>query len=1289
MQEQISRATSPIAIIGMASIFPEARTLDEFWDNIVQARDCLRDVPASRWNIDDYYDANPAAPDKTYCKRGGFIPDIDFDPVEFGLPPNILEVTDVSQLLGLLVARQTFDDAGYGRAGREFDRERTGVVLGVGGGQKLITPLTTRLQYPVWERVLRSSGLSETETAVIVEKLKSAYVGWEENSFPGLLGNVIAGRIANRFDLGGINCVVDAACAASLAALKLAISELTERRCDLMLTGGVDTDNSIFMYMSFSKTPAFSAQQAPRPFDAESDGMMVGEGLGMLLLKRLDDAERDGDRIYAVIRGIGSSSDGRAKSIYAPRSEGQARALRRAYADAGVELASVGLIEAHGTGTVAGDICEATTLVDVFSTAGAGQATVALGSIKSQIGHTKAAAGAAGLIKAALALHHKVLPPTLNVTAPNPMLGLEHSPLYLNTEARPWLRGGTARRAGVSAFGFGGTNFHVVLEEHELDHEDAYRRHAAACELLIHASTSEALQTRCAELAAALAGDAATFADLYRESGRARPDADAARLGFVASSAAEASQLLQLAAEALTAQPAAEAWAHPRGIFYRRRALAAGAKVIALFAGQGAQQIGMGRELALNYPVVRRWFERLDLLFVRDGRQALSRTVFPPPTFAVGGRERQAEALQQTEYAQPAIGALSAAMFDLFRRAGFRPDAVAGHSFGELTALWAAGAIGDDDYAALAYARGQAMRAPADPSFDAGTMLAVAAGRTVVDELVGQIAGLTIANQNAPEQVVLAGPRPAVAAAARMLADRGIMTTPLPVSAAFHTPLMGHAQAPFAAAVAAATVRTPQLPIYANSTAAPYPAEPDAIKAQLAGQLLRPVQFQQQIERMYADGGAIFVEFGPRNILTGLVHQTLGARPHLAVALGASRGRDSDRQLREGLIQLRVAGLPLGPCDTYRYEQAVAAPLRRGMRVQINGSNFVSERTRAAHAAALSDGFRIVRDAPSDSHEQKRVDTSMPDSTRSSMSATVTTPPVPAPTAAIPPVLAIAPAGAPLERIYEHQREVLQLQQLYMSHQAEYAHAFMQLLQEQQRLLLEHGAQVSPAALEHLERSVMAFHQHQGETLRLHERYLADQHSYAERLLALAVAAVVPAVAAPAARLSEPLAPEVLRIAGVATQQSGNGHKPAPAPALPPVEYGGNSHHAPPARYPAAEAPAVLATPAALPPLTTAAPVADPAALAHATNTLLEVVTELTGYPRETLELDMDMESDLGIDSIKRVQILGAMQERLTALPAFKPETLAELRTLGQVLDHVRPHLAAATSAPIAAILAP
>ena len=359
--------TTPVAIIGLASIFPQAKNLPEYWDNILKKINCITEVPSSRWNIEDYYDPNPAAPDKTYCKRGGFIPDIDFDPIEFGLPPNILEVTDVSQLLALVVARDALEDAGYGE-GREFERDLTGVILGVVGVSiKLFTPLMSRLQYPVWEKVLKSYGIADDDRKKIIEKIKLAYVGWEENSFPGSLANVIAGRIANRFDLGGTNCVVDAACATSLAAIKMAMMELVEGRADMMITGGVDTDNSIGIYMCFSKTPAFSKSEWVRTFDAESDGMMAGEGIGMLVLKRLEDAERDGDRIYAVIRGIGSSSDGRFKSIYAPRPAGQAKALRRAYQEAGYEPLTVGLIEAHGTGTLAGDPAEFQGLREVFT----------------------------------------------------------------------------------------------------------------------------------------------------------------------------------------------------------------------------------------------------------------------------------------------------------------------------------------------------------------------------------------------------------------------------------------------------------------------------------------------------------------------------------------------------------------------------------------------------------------------------------------------------------------------------------------------------------------------------------------------------------------------------------------------------------------------------------------------------------------------------------------------------------------------------------------------------------
>jgi polyketide-type polyunsaturated fatty acid synthase PfaA len=398
---------NPIAVVGMASVFPNSPNLREYWNNIINEVDCLTEVPASRWKWEDYYDSDPKAPDKTYCKRGGFIPDIDFNPMEFGLRPNILELTDVSQLLSLVIAREAIKDAGYTDMNDDI-RRQTGVILGVGGGQKLTVPLTARLQYPVWERVLKNAGLPDDDVKIITEKIKKAYIPWEENSFPGLLGNVIAGRIANRFDLGGINCVVDAACAASLAAVRMAVSELITGNADMMITGGVDTDNSIFMYMSFSKTPAFSPTQLSRPFDAESDGMVIGEGIGMAVLKRLADAERDGDRIYATIKGFGASSDGKYKSIYAPRPEGQALALKRAYEDAGCAPATVGLIEAHGTGTATGDPAEFSSLNQVFSENNPKKQHIALGSIKSQIGHTKAAAGVASLLKATLALHHKV-----------------------------------------------------------------------------------------------------------------------------------------------------------------------------------------------------------------------------------------------------------------------------------------------------------------------------------------------------------------------------------------------------------------------------------------------------------------------------------------------------------------------------------------------------------------------------------------------------------------------------------------------------------------------------------------------------------------------------------------------------------------------------------------------------------------------------------------------------------------------------------------------------------------
>ena len=452
----------PVAIVGMSCFFPKSTGLKAYWRLLLNGQDAITEVPPTHWSTQDYYDPDPRRPDHVHCSRGGFLSPVSFDPSEFGIPPSTIEATDTSQLLALAAARQAIEDAGL-----PFDRSRTSVVLGVTGTQELVIPLGARLGHPHWRRALSDAGIAPALAEQIVARIADAYVPWQENSFPGLLGNVVAGRISNRFDLGGTNCVVDAACASSMAAVHLAMLELACGRSDTVITGGVDTLNDIFMHMCFAKTQALSATGDARPFSKNADGTVLGEGLGLLVLKRLPDAERDGNRIYAVIRGIGASSDGRSQSIYAPRVEGQAKALEAAYASAGIDPATVALIEAHGTGTRIGDKVEFQALCQVLGKTAAKANRCALGSVKSMIGHTKAAAGSAGLMKAALALHHKVLLPTLKADEPDPALNIEDSPFYLNTRSRPWFAANDhPRRAGVSSFGFGGSNFHVVLEEY-------------------------------------------------------------------------------------------------------------------------------------------------------------------------------------------------------------------------------------------------------------------------------------------------------------------------------------------------------------------------------------------------------------------------------------------------------------------------------------------------------------------------------------------------------------------------------------------------------------------------------------------------------------------------------------------------------------------------------------------------------------------------------------------------------------------------------------------------------
>ncbi|MCY0954257.1 beta-ketoacyl synthase N-terminal-like domain-containing protein, partial [Streptomyces sp. H27-S2] len=942
-------AETPIAIVGLAGLFPQSRNLREFWHNIVEGNDCIEDVPASHWNLDDYYDPDPTAEDKTYARRGGFLPEIAFNPMEFGLPPNTLEVTDILQLLSLTVARDVLRDAGTENS-RWYDPTRTGVILGVTGANSLTQPLSARLQTPILKEVVRSVGLSEAEADEVAERFKKAYIPWEENSFPGMLGNVVAGRIANRFDLGGTNCTVDAACASALAAVKLAVSELIEGRADLMITGGCDAENTILMYMCFSKTPAFSKSQMIRPFDESADGTLIGEGIGMLALKRLADAERDGDRIYSVLRGIGTSSDGRFKSIYAPRAQGQQLALRRAYEDAGVAPGSVELFEAHGTGTAVGDHTELSALGSFVAEGQDARGYAAIGSVKSQIGHTKAAAGAAGLIKLALSLHQKILPPTINVEKPSKAVDPAETPFYVNSEARPWIAdpGRDKRRAAVSSFGFGGTNFHMVLEEY--DAAGGKVLGPVARTGLWHAADPDALARRLEQGAA--------------------PDplgwvpAGDARIGIVARSDAEFDELRSTAVGLLRAKPDAASWQHPKGITYRRSALPAGTKAAAVFAGQGSQYTGMGRRAALAVPPVLAAYDRANQL--TSGAQTLGRVVFPPPAFDEATRTAQEETLRRTEFAQPAIGALSAGQFAWFRELGFTPEGVIGHSFGELTALWAAGALDDAGFAELARARGLAMAPPAQApaDHDPGAMAAVRGDLSAVEALIAGYRDVSVCNVNAPGQIVVGGP---TAEIDRLVADAAAGTIPvkrLPVSAAFHTRFVAHAADAFREAVARVDLSAPRIPVYANTAGASYGTDTAAGRRTLVDQLLRPVAFADRIEEMYADGFRVFVEFGPKRVLSDLVDRILEGRDGVVtVAVDGGPAKDGEIALKRAAIELAVLGLPVSGIDDHT-ATVPEAPAGKGMVIPLRGINYVTDARRSAYKEALAEPVTRTESLP-------------------------------------------------------------------------------------------------------------------------------------------------------------------------------------------------------------------------------------------------------------------------------------------------------------------------------------
>ncbi|MET8949084.1 beta-ketoacyl synthase N-terminal-like domain-containing protein, partial [Streptomyces sp. NPDC004542] len=1032
MTDTTGRQT-PVAIVGMAVLLPGAADLDAYWHNLRDGVDAIGDVPEGRWDADYYRPSaatGPAVADQVYCRRGGFVDGLaEVEVTRFGIMPASVAGTEPDQLIALHVAAAAIADAGG--ADRLPDPHRVGVVLGRGG---YLTPGLVRLDQRVRTagQLVRTLGellpdLTPGQLARVREAFTERLGPHSPESAIGLVPNLAASRVANRLDLRGPAYTVDAACASSLVAVDQAVGALAAGRCDVMLAGGVHHCHDITLWSVFSQLRALSPSQRIRPFHRDADGILIGEGTGVVVLKRLADAERDGDRVYAVIRGTGVASDGRTSSLVNPDPGGQAQAVRQAWRAAGLDPAApgaLGLLEAHGTATPAGDAAELATLAEVFGAGEAGapesEDRAVLGSVKSMIGHTMPAAGVAGLVKAALAVHHGTLLPTLHCDDPHPALArTRFRPLR---KAVPWDTGGdrTVRRSAVNAFGFGGINAHVVLEE-----APTGRTAPASGGLRVRAGTagsvgsgSEGPQAcvrgpgsvavrvdvaaaagpagsgpvgsgtepvgsgtdvnesgsapvgvgepvgRAADVVAG--GPAAAVAAGSVGSGAEGPGADVrgpgsgeAGVAGGGSAAADAVESAGSVARSAGAGPGEAGGGRPptpARVTEPERVLLLAADhpegLAALLAADDSAVLGSGldsdrthpeagpvrlgivgptaKRLALARRAVgkgRAWQGRSDVWFrtrplLGPGQGGLA-FVFPGLEAEFTPRVDDVAAhfglprLPGTPAGEPRVGdvgrhgagvvGVGRLLDAALRRMGVVPDAVAGHSVGEWTAMAVAGLYSGAEV--------DAFMAGFDPDTLTVLGLAFAAVGAPAAQVAAALAddwadaGIVLSHDNAPGQSMVCGPDTAVAAFVRAFRARGVLCQVLPFRSGFHTPMLEPYLAPIKEAADRFRLHPPTVPVWSGTTAAPFPRGEAAVRELFLRHLLEPVRFRELVEALYDAGHRAFVQVGPGQ-LASLIGDTLGDRDHLVVAANSPH-RTGLAQLRRTATALWTAGAPV------------------------------------------------------------------------------------------------------------------------------------------------------------------------------------------------------------------------------------------------------------------------------------------------------------------------------------------------------------------------------------------
>ncbi len=958
-----STAHRAIAIVGAGAVMPDAANVPAFWENVKNGRYSISEVSPDRWDPALYYDPDHSAPDKTYSKIGGWAREYVWDPMKWRLPipPRVVDAMDEAQKWAIACTREALEDYGY--PNRPLNLDRTAVILGnaMAGEKHYFTAL--RLYFPEYAHELEESAsfaalpatLRRDVTRELHDRINGRIREVTEDTMPGELSNCIAGRIANLFNFHGPNYVVDAACASAMAAITAASQGLVANDFDIAVTGGIDRNMGASSFIKFCKIGALSAT-GTRPFADGADGFVMGEGAAIFILKRLADAERDGDKIYAVVRGIGASSDGKGKGITAPNPIGQKFCLERAWQNAGESPATATYIEGHGTSTRVGDVVEVQGMADLLSSFHLPAGSVALGSVKSNIGHLKGAAGAAGLLKTALALRDKVLPPSLHFEHPSPDIDFAHTPLYVNTELKPWATPAQdgVRRAGASAFGFGGTNFHAVLEEYIPHRLNGNGKRTVAVGEMPAAAIEEATMnakdlspTSSSSYKAPLRGalviggeSDAALAERLRavqkdaQAGRAPEPAAPAesdlrapeRLAIDYASAAELATKSATALKALAANQA-PVWKALRaqGIF---RGHGPAPKVAFLYTGQGSQYVNMLRPIRALEPIVAEAFAEADRVMTPLLGKPLSEFIFVDETDAKAVAQAD-EDLRQTEITQPAVLAIDLAMTRLLAAYGIEPDFTMGHSLGEYGALVAAGGLPFDQALEAVSARGRGMtRVAVD---DNGRMAAVFAPLEEIERILKTIDGnVVIANVNSEHQGVIGGASKAVEQAMEVFLKAGYEVTPLPVSHAFHTSIVAPASEPLRQILQRLRLAPPRLPIVANVNGEFYPTGAGVVPQMvdiLARQVASPVQFVKGLRTLYDAGARVFIEVGPKKALQGFAEDVLGGHGDV-VSLFTNHPKTGDiASFNQALCGLYAAGLGRGQAEAVREVTAEPAAL--------------------------------------------------------------------------------------------------------------------------------------------------------------------------------------------------------------------------------------------------------------------------------------------------------------------------------------------------------------------------